>query len=174
MSNGPATYLPAYDSLKALNKSWSFYQGQGTEIKQEFEYQNVVATSGDAVSVFYEVGFSNDNCSVYQSNAVGDSISYLLPNILPGTYDIKIGIKRTSSRGTAQLYVYPEGNFTAGANVGSPQDFYGGSSSYEELDLGNLTITTSGNQILRFKVTGKNAASTGYNMVFDYVRLLPQ
>ena len=170
---GPSTYFAAYDTIKNMNNTWSYYQGQGAEIVQEFEYLNVAATSGDAVSVFYEVGFSNSNCSVYQSNGIDDSVSYTIPNILPGTYHIKLGSKRTSTRGIFQTYLYPQGNFAGGQNVGTPQDLYGASSSYEELDLGMVTITTGGDQIIQFKVTGKNAASSGYNMVFDYIRLVP-
>lgn len=173
-NTGATTYYAAYDTIKNMNNNWSFYQGQGTTIEQEFEYLSVAATSGKSVSNFYEVGFSNDNCSVYQSTETGDSVSYTIPNVLPGNYNVKLGIKRTSGRGTCQLYIYPQGNFAAGTDVGVPQDMYGAATSYETLDLGNVIVTVSGNQTLRFKVTGKNAASTGYNMVFDFIKLTPQ
>jgi hypothetical protein len=43
----------------------------------------------------------------------------------------------------------------------------------KEFDLGNLSLN-AGNDVFKFAVTGKNAASSGYTLSCDYVKLTPQ
>jgi hypothetical protein len=46
--------------------------------------------------------------------------------------------------------------------------------TYAVLDVGNVTISTAGNQTFKFTVTGKNAASSGFTISFDPITLTPQ
>ena len=48
------------------------------------------------------------------------------------------------------------------------------SASWAEFDVGKVTISATGNQFFKFTVVGKNAASSGYTMTFDYIKLIPQ
>lgn len=59
-----------------------------------------------------------------------------------------------------------------GVNQGSPQDEYAPTVTYGMRDLGTATLS-SGNQAFKFYVTGKNPSSSNYNLVFDYIELVP-
>jgi hypothetical protein len=82
-----------------------------------------------------------------------------------GTYDVKYAAKIHNSRGSAQLTVN-------GVNLGAPTDQYAAADSWQEFDLGNVSLT-AGNQVFKFAVTGKDAASTGYSLSWDYIKLTP-
>ena len=51
-------------------------------------------------------GCRPDGCS----GAAGDFVAYVVPVVEPGTYAVRMRVKRHSSRGVFQLYV--EGAFT--------------------------------------------------------------
>lgn len=108
---------------------------------------------------------------MYSSNAVGDSIRFRVPNVSPGSYTVTLGFKRYTPRATVQTLVGPEGGTLAG--LGSPIDMYG-SSAFTSATVGTWTIGTTGNKSVEFKVTGRNAGSTGYSMAIDYVTLSAQ
>jgi len=44
-------------------------------------------------------------------------------------------------------------------------------SPFSEVNLGNVIYQTSGNKVFRFRVTGKNNASSGFATAIDYVML---
>ena len=83
---------------------------------------------------------------------------------------MKVRVKRHNARGMFQLAI-------GGANQGSVQDLYvpySEPSPYLELDLGTRTFNRVGDQIFRFTVTGRNPASLGYTLAFDYIALVRQ
>ncbi len=84
-----------------------------------------------------------------------------------GTYDVKVAVKMYSSRGIMQLSVN-------GTNVGPAKDQYVSSSAWVEFDIGNVTLSSAGSQPFKFTVVGKNSASSGYSISFDYIKLTPQ
>jgi hypothetical protein len=86
---------------------------------------------------------------------------------LAGTYDVKVAVKMFSSRGIMQLSLN-------GTNVGPARDQYVSSSAWTEFDIGNATFSSSGSQPFKFAVVGKNSASSGYSISFDYIKLTPQ
>jgi hypothetical protein len=106
------------------------------------------------------------------SNAVGNQVTYVVPSIPAGSYDVKIGVKKHLSRGIWQLAIAKaNGGF---ANLGSPVDEYSGSDVYTAVDLGTWTPGSSTDKWFQFTVTGKNASSSGFDMSFDYILLTPQ
>lgn len=112
-------------------------------------------------------GFSNGNGTILQSTAVGNSVTIPINVPVAGTYDIRVGAKNTSARAIMQLSVN-------GTNVGSPADEYSAVGyTWGEFDLGTVSLA-AGSQPFKFTVTGKNAASSAYQLTFDYITLIPQ
>ena len=124
-------------------------------------------TTSDTVTVVGEPGASGGAAEKLNANAVGDYVAYTLPDVPAGTYDIAVGVKKFSSRGQFQLSI-------GGIAQGGVQDQYAASTGYEELALGQKTFTSSGANIFTFTVTGKNASSPGYSLMFDYIKLIPR
>jgi hypothetical protein len=106
--------------------------------------------------------------TILDATKVGDNVTFTLNVAQPGTYDVKVGVKKYTTRGIWQLSLN-------GVNVGSTQDEYvntGG--TYAVLDVGTVTISSAGNQSFRFTVIGKDVASGGFTMSFDTITLTPQ
>ncbi len=123
-------------------------------------------SSGRAKSAVKElVGASNDFWSKADLQGVNEYIQYNNVNIAAaGTYNIKIGIKRSTSRAITQLSI-------DGTNQGLPFDQYASGDGYYEVDLGTKTLS-GGMHSFRFTVTGKNPSSSGYMSGIDYIRLM--
>lgn len=142
----------------------------------ETESLGVAQTSGDTHRVISDPNFSADNGTILDANAVGDYVIYTVPNIAAGTYRVLVGIKDLTTRGIWQLSVGRADNFNGTAsNVGAPIDEYAATTgSFLEVDLGIWSPGTTSDKWFKFAVTGKNAASTGYSIAFDCIKLLPQ
>jgi hypothetical protein len=131
-----------------------------------FEAESILtAVATDPVSTFADPLLSYGAAEKITSNAVGDSITYTVPVPLAGNYTVKVGVKKyTVARGMFQLAI-------DGVNQGAVQDEYG-SAGYAEFNLGVKNFA-AGNRAFRFTVTGKNSASSGYELTFDYIKLDP-
>jgi hypothetical protein len=83
-----------------------------------------------------------------------------------------VRVKMLNNRGIAQMSV---GNTISGpfTNLGSPLDFYAASTAYTNLVTLRMTNSTSGPKYLKFAVTGKNASSSGYQVVLDTFTFVP-
>jgi len=53
-------------------------------------------------------------------------------------------------------------------------DQYNAGQALTSFNLGTFNFATAGNYSFKFRVTGKNAASSGYTMAFDDIILTPQ
>jgi uncharacterized membrane protein len=125
-------------------------------------------SSGPTFRQFSFAGFPDGVGTILDATKVGDNVTFTLNVAQPGTYDVKVGVKKYTTRGIWQLSLN-------GVNVGSTQDEYvntGG--TYAVLDVGTVTISSAGNQSFRFTVTGKDVASSGFTMSFDTITLTPQ
>ncbi len=144
-------------------------------IPSQFEAENLTVQqyTGPDYRVFTDSGFSGGSGVILDSTAVGNSITFVVPNVSARTYDVQVAVKKLNTRGTFQLAIGQAGS-TSPANVGSPQDLYSASSEYDVLDLGAWTPATNSDKWFRFTVTGKNGSSTGYSIAIDYILLLPQ
>jgi len=151
--------------------TWTYAPGAVTNPKIPIVYDTkklTAVSSGPTFRQFAFAGFPDGNGTILDATNVGDNVTFTLNVATPSTYDVKVGVKQYTTRGIWQLSVN-------GVNVGAPQDEYlntGG--TYAVLDVGNVTISTAGNQTFKFTVTGKNAASTGFTMSFDPITLTPQ
>ncbi len=115
--------------------------------------------------VFNAAAASGSAGTYFNANALGNYITYTLPVAKAGTYHVRVGLRRAPNEGIFRLAIN-------GVNQGQPQDEYSSSVTYVARDLGTVYLN-SGNQAFKFFVTGKNANSTGYNLRFDYIELVP-
>ncbi|EDY22436.1 glycosyl hydrolase BNR repeat-containing protein [Chthoniobacter flavus Ellin428] len=146
------------------------YYASDTQEAEDLWIQS--STPGDTVSLINDPNFSTGAAVELVSVAVGDQITFVVPNVTARSYDVTIGIKKYSNRGIWQLAVAPaNGTFT---NLGAAQDNYASGTVYTSIDLGTWTPTTNGDQWFRFTITGKNASSSGYTGIIDYIKLMPQ
>jgi hypothetical protein len=163
---GDLTYSPS-----ALATTGSFYQ---------FEIENLTVaaqTSTDTYRLVTDTRFSNDAGGILDSVAVGDYVTFDVPGLLAGNYDLRIGVKDFNSRGIWQCAVTAMSNLnnqSSYVNHGGPYDEYNSNEVFTEVDLGAFTLGSSGDKAFRFMVTGKNSASSGDGMCFDYIKLIPQ
>lgn len=134
-----------------------------------YEAEDLPTTAWGASEADYsDLSGSNGAGNKLNADDINDYVEYSIVVPSSGTYNIKLGIKRDTSRGKFKLYL-PQAN----AYVGSEQDQYG-SIKHVELDCGNYTFNSGGTKLLRFIVTGKHESSSGYTLANDYIKLTPQ
>ncbi len=158
----------------------------------ETEKLSATTSTGDSHQVVTNAAFSNWRGTVLSANAANDYVSYVVSNLTAGTYHVYVGADAGANRGQFQLACGPNGGSLA--NVGSMQDTYSPTNvayllpihlstptnyialwtnMLQEMDCGILQVPADGNYQFKFSVTGKNAASSGYNLAFDYIKLTP-
>jgi hypothetical protein len=129
------------------------------------------ASSGDPAQVNSESGASAGRYLLYQSNAVGDFVKLTVPNLAAGTYSVRIGIKRNTTRARVQTLVGKVGG--ALGNLGPVVDQFG-SPAFVEVNLGTWSPGSTSDKFFQFQVAGRNAQSTGFTMAIDYIKLVRQ
>jgi len=110
---------------------------------------------------------SNGSGGLLEAEKVFDFVTYTVPVNAAGTYDVKIGIKTDSNEGKFQLAI-------DGSNQGLPQDEYSLAPGYSVVNLGPVIFSEAGDHVFQFQVTGHNANSSGYQLIFDYIDLDPR
>ncbi len=132
-----------------------------------------IAAATDPVTTFSDGALSNGSASLLSATAVGDLVSYTVNVPEARTYDVRVGTRKQSNEGMFQLAVAgsPNGTYT---NHGAVQDEYNSSNLKSEFDIGTITFGSAGDKTFRFTVTGKNSASAGYALSFDYIKLIAQ
>lgn len=157
------------------------------------ETENLSATtSGDALTTVTNAAFSNVRGRQFSANAAGDYVTYTVNNLSAGTYHVYIGADAGVNRGEFQLSCGPSGGTLN--NVGSVQDTYSATNvaylmpirlttttnfitlwtnMVRELDCGTFEVASAGNYDFKFAVDSKNASSSGYTLVLDYIKLTP-
>ena len=85
----------------------------------------------------------------------------------PGTYRVDVGLLKGADKGIFQLLVN-------GDPVGEPVDCYGsGAESPATMPTGEVTFLKAANNSFRFRVTGKNASSSGSDLAVARITLTP-
>jgi hypothetical protein len=85
----------------------------------------------------------------------------------PGTYRVDVDVAKGPDKGVLQLLVN-------GDPVGEPVDCYtAGAQSIVTIPAGEVTLLKSANDSFRFLVTGKNAASSGFDVALQRLTLTP-
>lgn len=136
----------------------------------ETELLTVIGQSSDAHYVQSESGLSNRNGTILDANAVNDFVTYAVAIPEPGTYSFVVRVKRGPGRGIAELATSPATTtFTPIATF----DLYRSSPGFTSFTT-SFAFTSAGVKHFRFRVTGKNASSSGYLLYLDYVKLTKQ
>ncbi len=138
----------------------------------ELDALTVQAYAGPGYRVISDSNFLDGQGVILDSTAVGNYISFLVPEIAAGKYDVHVSVKKLNSRGIFQTAIGQVGN-NSPVNMGATQDLYTSGASYPDLDLGTWAPATSSDKWFWFKVTGKNAASSNYSLCFDTITLYP-
>ena len=158
------------------------------------ETENLAATTsaGDTHQVFTNAAFSNVRGTRLNASAISDFISFVVTNVSAGSYRVRVVADAGSNRGQFQLSCGPAGG--ALTILGGVQDTYSATNlayllplrlntptnvislwtnQLTEFDCGTWQAGASGNYEFKFTVTGKHAASSGYTLAFDHLKLTP-
>jgi unsaturated rhamnogalacturonyl hydrolase len=169
---GVGVFLLAGSEVFKLAVDGETPEGEKYEVEnlgEKYEVENLTATvsSGDSQQNLTDPLASGGTYNQGNFDAANDSIQYSVGISIPGTYNVKIRFAKDTDLGTWQFY-------TAGLNVGAPQEAYSNAFTFAEVDVGNVTYSTSGTKVFKFTVTGKNSVSSGYSVAIDYVMLTKQ
>ncbi|HTB81299.1 MAG TPA: chitobiase/beta-hexosaminidase C-terminal domain-containing protein [Opitutaceae bacterium] len=135
--------------------------GGGPAPTVSFEAENLTYTpSGATASVQTDTNSSNGKWVELAGNSVGDSISYAIPSMVAGTYQVQMEWKGNNSRGIVQLAV-------DGTNVGPTLDQYASGQTYPTTTFGTVTFASAGTHTVKLTVTGKNGSSSNYQISSD-------
>ncbi|MCP2636068.1 polysaccharide lyase beta-sandwich domain-containing protein [Microbacterium sp. HD4P20] len=148
-----------------LRKSGSC-AGAGESV-HTFEVEDLpLASSGDSFSVYSsDTQASGGKWRRFDADAAGDFIEHAVDVPRAGTYRVLVTAKNAGDRGIAQIAIQ-------GADAGAPLDFYAASgASFVSTDVGAVSFAHAGPMTIRFTVTGKHAASSGYRIPLDSIVL---
>jgi hypothetical protein len=144
-----------------------------TELRYEPKSLPLVATSGDSLTASFCNG---KQCAIFESNAVGDYLTYSVNVPTAQKYTVKVIAKRDPTGGVFRLAIKSEPSPKDDGSInnhGSPVDFYSATPDYPVLTVGTVWFGTAGTKQFRFTVTGKNSSSSGYTLGLDAIILLP-
>ncbi len=95
-------------------------------------------STGDTHQIISWAGFTNGmGTNLLSTNAVGDFVTYLVPNIPAGSYHIFVGVKKFNSRGICQM-AGARADTLAFSNIGATEDQYAATEIFQELRSGHL------------------------------------
>ncbi len=174
-----SAYASGGVGLRSVNSATTF---DNFNVNMPYEYSTqqwetedlaATATSGVTHRVFAWTSFSGGEGTILDATAVGQQVTYTIPAVGAGTYDVRVAVKKTATRGTWQLAA-ASAVTQSFSNVGAVQDEYSATDQWVEYDLGNWSPGTSSDKLFRFTVSGQNANSTGFSIAFDYIKLIAQ
>lgn len=129
-------------------------------------------SSGDVYAPFADAAASAGYAAGLTPNAVNDYFIYEVEVPETRSYSMNVRYKKWTSRGIVAVSVADTlaGPYTTyGGNI----DCYSSSIIYQEHALGTKSFN-SGKRYFKFTVMGKNAASSGYVISPDYIKLVAQ
>ncbi len=130
------------------------------------EAELLTYNNSDQVVKVTDAEASNGFIHRVDADAINDFVQYSINVPVKQEYTVKVRVKRYSSRGKIKLFV-------AGVQLGGELDQYvSGPADYITYTFG-ATLIPSGVRTFAFKVSGKNAASSGYDFTIDKITLVP-
>jgi hypothetical protein len=142
-----------------------------------FETENLTVaaqTAGITHRTSPDSRFSNGNGTFFDATAANQFVTYAVPNVAQGTYDVRVGVKKWNNKGQWQCAISRLDQQGSATNVGPVIDTYDPNEVFTEVDLGLWTPGSTSDKAVKFTVTGKNASSAGFGLAFDYIKLIPQ
>lgn len=149
---------------------------------ETLEYTTAHVTTGSGKTPLeygiYEVSYATAPATDYnrvKSETIGDFIQFEIDVPAAGTYTVSAETYLHQTRAKYKLYL-PDQQIYLGEEKDQYCD-YDTSQIYDSADriqldtFGDVTVANAGKLKLRFEVTGKNAASTGYSMAFCDIQL---
>jgi len=131
----------------------------GTTVSFEAENLSFIG-SGATTSVQTDTNSSGGKWVELAGNSVGDSITFAIPSVSAGTYQLQMEWKGNAGRGILQLSI--DGN-----NLGPTLDQYSAGQTYPTTNFGTVTFNSAGTHSVKLTVTGKNSASSGEQLSAD-------
>ncbi len=135
----------------------------------ETEAQTAVAqTTGITHTTVSDVRASAGAMTNLRSNASGQFVTYRVAGVPSGTFTLIVRVKKGSNAGIFQLAVATAqgGPYT---NIPGTQDTYAATDTWADLSLGAVTFSSSGTKYFRFTTTGKNSASSSFQLFPDFI-----
>ena len=115
--------------------------------------------------------YSGGSGTNLQANATNDFVTYRTATLPTGTYAVSVRFKKAPNAGRFRL-AFANSQSGTYTNIGSEQNGYSVVTDWVTVNLGNVTITSSGQKYFRFTVTGKSGASSGYQLFPDTIDLV--
>jgi hypothetical protein len=133
------------------------------------EFLTVTAKSSDTHSVVTAPQFTNGKGTNLQSNALNDFVTYDFPMIIDDCADISVGVRRMNNGGRVKMeYKTKNSNWIT---VGPVLDLWASTPTFKQLSVATNFRVVLDSTLIRFTVVGKNNASSGYQMSFDYIKV---
>jgi polygalacturonase len=121
-----------------------------------FLAQNLACVTNGAIAALQaDANFPSGNWLQFSATATNQWITYTIPSLDAGTYDVKLLWKANSNRGILTFAL-------DGTILGNPLDQYASSVIYPTTDYGLVSITNSGSHTIQLTAVGKNLSSSGY------------
>ncbi len=128
-----------------------------------------VTSNGATTSVVSDVNASGGAWVELHSTSNGGftRMTFTTTSIPAGKYQLQLRFNAASSHGQTTISV-------DGTSLGGTIDEYAATSTYTTVTVGTITFSSAGTHQIRFRVAGKNAASTNYLLSADLFTLVPQ
>ena len=158
-----------------------------------FETENLLATTNGATQqCVTNAAYSNCRGMLFNAAAKNVSVTYTVSNLPAGNYHLRVGADAGANRGKFQLACAL--GIGTSTNIGTVQDTYSPTNvayllplhlttptnvislwtnMLQEMDCGTWQASSNGNYNFTFTVTDKNAGSSGYALVLDYLKFTP-
>ena len=133
---------------------------------QVFEAEALTKTlSGGSSALNTESAASGGRWLKFFPTSFGQSITFTLPNVSAGSYDLSVRYKRDPDRGRATFWL-------DGAQVGTEIDQYASTSAFVEVSLGSITWGAAGSHGVR--VVASSSSRSSRNLSVDSFILVPR
>ena len=140
--------------------------------RYELEWLHVAEQSPDVYRTIYAAKFSGGAGTILDAFEPGAFVTCVVPQVKAGRYEVRIGVRRMSTRGKFQLSIGPANGRLAG--IGEEQDCYTKSEAHDEASVGVWINPKSEDKWFKFTITGQNPAANGHLLGLDYIKLIPQ
>jgi predicted outer membrane repeat protein len=146
-------------------------EANSTSTMHEAESLTVAAQSGETLTIENHASYSGAKGRVKQANLNG-FVTLQTSSIQAGTYGVIVWYKKASNAGKFKLFTGSSSNPTA--QLGGETDAYRPSAQgaqWTKVNLGTITVSTTGAQYFKFLASAKNASSSGHWMFLDAIQL---